>query len=249
MTYLFREPACNLFIIGDVENYGFDMEFQELWGEFTSEGLNAVLLRYYSYLIISSGGPDYDVSQFASITKRLIFTMLSGKAESMEPLAGELGLKDMRVQYLAELKSADALPPVAAEAVEWLTVENYREVLELHRNIEEFSIHEVNEEAFLRPIKDGTGRTCFIRREGKPVSTASSAAETKRMAMVVGVGTLKEYRKRGHASLCVSALCRSLLVEGKTAYLFYDNPEAGKIYRKLGFRETGTWLSARNESR
>jgi len=137
------------------------------------------------------------------------------------------------------------LLPVAPDEVEWLTVENYREVLELHRAIEEFSIGDVNEEAFLRPIKDGSGRTCFIRRDGRPVSAASSAAETKSMAMVVGVGTLKEYRKRGYASLCVSALCRPLLEEEKAAYLFYDNPDAGRIYRRLGFREIGKWLSAR----
>jgi len=72
VAYLVREPAYNLFIIGDVENYGFDREFQELWGEFTSGGLNAVLLRYYSYLIISSKRADYDASGFAEIVKNWI---------------------------------------------------------------------------------------------------------------------------------------------------------------------------------
>ena len=245
MEYLLGEPAYNLFIIGDVENYGFQRDFQELWGEFTSKGLNAVLLRYYSYLIISSRGRDYDTSGFAKIVGGLEFKMLSGKEEALRPLAGKLDLTDIRVQYLAELSTPDSLLPVGPEDVEWLTVENYREVLELHRSIEEFNIFEVNEEAFLRPVKDGTGRTCFIRKDGKPVSAASSTAETERMAMVVGVGTLKEYRRRGYASVCVSVLCRPLLCEGKAAYLFYDNPDAGRIYRQLGFREIGAWLSAR----
>ena len=245
MRYLLREPAYNLFIIGDVENYGFDRDFQELWGEFTPEGLNAVLLRYYSYLIISSKGADYDISGLADIARGLDFKMLSGKEEALRPLAEKLGLTDIRVQYLAELTTPDSLLPIGPGDVEYLTTENYREVLELHRSIEEFNIFEVNEEAFLRPVKDGTGRTCFIRKDGRPVSAASSTAETGRMAMVVGVGTLKDYRKRGYASLCVSALCRPLLREGKTAYLFYDNPDAGRIYRRLGFREIGAWLSAR----
>ncbi len=244
MHYLLREPAYNLFIIGDVENYGFDRDFQELWGEFTPAGLNAVLLRYYSYLIISSKGADYDVDGFAKIVEGLDFRMISGKEEAMRPLTERLDLTDIRTQYLAELASPDSLLPVGPGDVEWLTVENYREVLELHRAIAEFGIVEVNEEAFLRPVKDGTGRTCFIRRDGKPVSTASSAAETAGMAMLIAVGTLTKYRKRGYASLSVSALCRALIHEGKTVYLLYDNPDAGRIYRRLGFREIGEWLSA-----
>ncbi len=245
MRYLLREPAYNLFIIGDVENYGFDRDFQELWGEFTSGGLSAVLLRYYSYLIISSEGGDYDISGLADIAQGLGFKMLSGKEGALRPLAEKLGLTDIRVQYLAELTTPDSLLPIGPDDVEWLTTGNYMEVLELHRNIEELNIFELNEEAFMRPVRDGTGRTCFVRKDGRPVSVASSTAETGRMAMVVGVGTLKGYRERGYASLCVSALCRPLLLEGKSVYLFYDNPDAGRIYRRLGFREVGAWLSAR----
>ena len=47
-----QEPAYNLFIIGDIEAYGYESEFQELWGDFTPDGnLRAVLLRYYQSFI------------------------------------------------------------------------------------------------------------------------------------------------------------------------------------------------------
>ncbi|WP_318036205.1 hypothetical protein [Halobacillus amylolyticus] len=29
------KPAENLFIIGDIENFGYDQDFQKLWGIFT----------------------------------------------------------------------------------------------------------------------------------------------------------------------------------------------------------------------
>ncbi len=33
LSYLSAEPAINIFIIGDVEQFGFDSDFQELWGQ------------------------------------------------------------------------------------------------------------------------------------------------------------------------------------------------------------------------
>lgn len=36
MTYIGEEPAINLFMIGDIEAFGFDQGFQEVWGLFKS---------------------------------------------------------------------------------------------------------------------------------------------------------------------------------------------------------------------
>ncbi|WP_234780015.1 hypothetical protein [Clostridioides difficile] len=36
-------------------------------------------------------------------------------------------------------------------------------------------------------------------------------------------------------------LCSELLRENKIPCLFYDNEEAGKIYKKLGFENIGKW--------
>ena len=38
------------------------------------------------------------------------------------------------------------------------------------------------------------------------------------------------------------ALCEELLGEGKELCLFYDNPDAGTIYKKLGFEDIGFWI-------
>ena len=60
--------------------------------------------------------------------------------------------------------------------------------------------------------------------------------------MVVGVATREDYRKKGLVSKCMSKLCYDYLKEGKTLCLFYDNPEAGKIYKRLGFKEIEKWI-------
>ncbi len=72
-------------------------------------------------------------------------------------------------------------------------------------------------------------------------SVAQTTAENSMSAMVVGVATLKEYRKKGLMSKCLSKLCYDLLNEGKTLCLFYDNPKAGRIYHALGFETLDKW--------
>ena len=40
-------------------------------------------------------------------------------------------------------------------------------------------------------------------------------------------------------------LCADLLSEGKTVCLFYHNPKAGAIYKRLGFADIGMWMLIR----
>lgn len=40
----------------------------------------------------------------------------------------------------------------------------------------------------------------------------------------------------------MTKLCHELLAEGKMLCLFYDNPEAGSIYKRLGFEDIGKWM-------
>jgi predicted GNAT family acetyltransferase len=92
-------------------------------------------------------------------------------------------------------------------------------------------------------LSDGSGRTFCAKFGGKIAAAASTTAETKTAAMVVSVMTHPDYRRGGYATSCVYRLCRELLSEGKGLCLFYDNPAAGSIYRKLGFEDIGKWIT------
>ncbi len=80
----------NLFIIGDIEAFGYEQEFQELWGDFDENGrLRAVLLRFYdSYIPYAPG--DFDIDGFAEVMRNASHPVrLSGKTElvaKFEPL-------------------------------------------------------------------------------------------------------------------------------------------------------------------
>lgn len=51
MAYLQPEAAFNLFIIGDIEQFGYDKDYQKLHGEFDGDKLHAVLLQYRENLV------------------------------------------------------------------------------------------------------------------------------------------------------------------------------------------------------
>lgn len=53
MTLLNDYPAENLFLISDIETFGFEEDFQQVWGEFNEQGqLKALMLNYEATLFL-----------------------------------------------------------------------------------------------------------------------------------------------------------------------------------------------------
>ena len=87
----------------------------------------------------------------------------------------------------------------------------------------------------------GTAHGYYVEIDGNLISYAQSSAENTKTAMLVSVMTHKSHRKNGFASTCIKTLCEELVSNGKSLCLYYKNPEAGKIYKKIGFNEIGFW--------
>ena len=88
------------------------------------------------------------------------------------------------------------------------------------------------------------GVTYYIEENGSIISTAATTAETTINAMVIGVATIKKARNKGLASKIMIHLIKEYLTKGKYLCLFYDNPAAGVIYKRLGFKEIDMWVMA-----
>lgn len=242
MEYLKEEKSFNLFIIGDVENFGYNKDFQEVYAEIDKSGnIIGVLLRYYHYYVAYSKG-DFDVDGFVQIIKKdKDFEVLSGKKKIIEKFADKINFGNKRELYFAELTDDKLLEDIDLSMVRKAKMEDVELIFELREQIEEFDITPSSRETFKQAIETGTGRTFFIEKDNKAVACASTTAENSLSAMVVGVCTLSQYRKMGFATKCMTVLCKEVLEEGKELCLFYDNPEAGKIYKRIGFKDIGKW--------
>ncbi|PYF08814.1 GNAT family N-acetyltransferase [Ureibacillus chungkukjangi] len=251
MEFIGKKPAENLFIIGDVEAFGFESDFQTLWGQFNEANeLVAVLLRYESNYIPYAEGV-YDVEGFAEIINSdPNMRELSGLKEVVEKLEPLIPKKKKtnssfyyaKCQKLLETKSDDELA-----RVERLSLNELVENVELLKGVPEFQASNITVESKKRMIENNTGRTYFIRVDKEMATTASTTAENSSSAMVIAVATKEKFKRRGLASDCMIKLCKDLLEEGKELCLFYDNPEAGKIYKRLGFEDIGFWNMYRFE--
>ncbi len=104
-----------------------------------------------------------------------------------------------------------------------------------------------NLDSFLSRSFPFTSVALFER--GKAVSGAYIGNHQRRNATVSGVATHPDFRKRGFASSVVSELVDIAFSENMMPMLslWYNNEEAGRIYRKLGFRDEGTFLHLRKE--
>lgn len=77
INYLKREPDFNLFIIGDIERYGYDNYFLDIWADIDKKGhIEGVLLRYFEYLIFYSQGKNIKLC-FTSYNENDCFLMAS----------------------------------------------------------------------------------------------------------------------------------------------------------------------------
>ncbi len=243
MNYLSKEPALNLFIIADIENFGYDTDFQEIWGDVDGNGvISGVLLRYMgNYLPYAK--ETINAEAFSEIINQdKSYEMLSGKKEITEQFRQYVAFERTKETYFAELRDAHFLNKSSSrENIMQAELSDVDSIMDLRHLIKEFDIRPTAKQSLEQALTTKTGRTYFIKNHERVVSCASSTAENSFSAMIVGVCSHPDKRNQGLASLCMEALCQDILAEGKAVCLFYDNPKAGSIYKRLGFKDIGLW--------
>ncbi|MBT2699895.1 GNAT family N-acetyltransferase [Bacillus sp. ISL-40] len=247
LAFLSEEPSINLFIIGDIEAFGYTSESQEIWAEFDEQStIKAVLLRFHQSFIPYAKG-EFDTSGFVSIMKNYSQPiLLSGKSDIVAKFEAfdDLQLGKKQVTYFAECRTDECLSPDEV-VYKRASLEDVDQILQLRQTIEEFHVRSDARDVLVQSLEANTSRTYFTEENGVLTSCVSTAAENSISAMIVGVCTRKEYRRNGLATSIMQNLFQDVLDEGKTLCLFYDNPEAGRIYKRLGFKEIGMWTMHR----
>ncbi|MGG1326242.1 GNAT family N-acetyltransferase [Bacillus tropicus] len=247
-AYLKEEAALNLFIIGDIEAFGYDTDFQELWGVFKENGtLKSILLRFHDSFIPYSKEElvTTDYETILSASKPL---KLSGKSTIVERFetASSLQLGSKNEIYFCECIDADNLSSTPAqETIKLATLDDVERIMQLRSSIDEFPTAHESEKILRQALETNTGRTYYIEKDGAIIASASTSSENSLSAMVVGVCTHPNYRGNGFASLILQKMIQDFTKESRTLCLFYNNPTAGRIYKRLGFKDIGMWTMYR----
>ncbi|MCO7175060.1 GNAT family N-acetyltransferase [Sporolactobacillus kofuensis] len=239
-------PAENLFIIGDIEAFGIEDDALTLWGDFDSQGdLLSILLRYMGNFIPYAQDPDaLDGQSWAKVIQESgQLGRLSGLQSLVEKIVPHIQLPIVKKQTCQYAKRDLQLPIDNQEKltdVKMLFPEEAEKVIQLRNS--RFTSYAESPETLQKNMNKGISRTYYIERNNELVSSVSTAAETRRAAMIVGVCTKKDYEHQGYATSCLIKTIRALRAEHKQPCLFYDNPKAGRIYERLGFLPIETWM-------
>jgi len=135
------------------------------------------------------------------------------------------------------------LIPCAYEIKE-AVLEDAKRISDLLNEIEEFKEFSYTPEGIERILSSHCGRIYYTESEnGILQNVVQTTAENSFSAMVVGVATRKAYRHQGLLRSTLSKLCYDMITkEHKSLCLFYDNPEAGKVYHSVGFKSIDSWI-------
>ncbi|HAX71972.1 MAG TPA: GNAT family N-acetyltransferase [Firmicutes bacterium] len=244
LAFLGKQPGLNLFHIGDIENYGFDSEIQTVWGNFNDTGeLNGVLLRYRDTYLPYFEGDEFDVTDFKKIIDQAQHAkVIQGEKVIIEKFLTCFDEYKQKECYFCELVDDMRLQTFNHD-IKVATPNDAKRILNLLMSIEEFDFGDrTSLESIQQKIEDKSGRIYYIENEvGEVICNVQTTAENSKSAMVVGVATHPNYRNLGLMSQALSKLCHDVLAEGKTLCLFYDNPSAGSVYHRLGFKSIGKW--------
>ncbi len=235
-----QEPEYTLFFRGNLDAWGSNDPDLEYWGIFNADGLETVLMRYrYNWSAYGPESADYGLYSEIAGHHPAGVSFITGKPAIGRQLTASL--KGLRVvqenpSYFCSVRKLN--PPAAGTGtVRQATEEDIPALVKLYREDE---MMQRDEEAMARRIREGL--YYLVEKGDLIVSAACTTAETSDAAMIGGVFTALAFRNLGCASSCVYHLCQDLLAEGKIPCLFYFNPAAGSIYRKLGFTDIGPWL-------
>lgn len=251
LDYVSAEPEMNLFFIGDIENYGVESETVNLYVNLEDGKWDCLLLRFHDFYLLYSQDEEYSVEPVAEFLKGRIVDCISGKTSLLKKLAPFYPQWKLESTYMTrcDVINGDLEVPDCGK-VRRLTVADVDNTIDLIMQIDEFAEHQKGRrEKSCREFEQELRSGCIAVgafEDGRMVSTARTSADNSVSAMITGVATLKEYRGRGLATETVVTLCREAFGEGKKFLcLFYDNPAAGRIYNRIGFKEMGQYAMLR----
>ncbi|MEC9484354.1 MAG: GNAT family N-acetyltransferase [Candidatus Izemoplasma sp.] len=249
-TFLKRNSTYNIFMIGDIEMFGFDKPFQTIYGEFEADTLVSMMLIYHDNVCYYSQKSQLN-DEFLPILNTHTYRHISGEARIIQQFKSSHPNFSEQLLYFCENKDQLQATTVPSYITYATDEEDFKKVYQLLKTIDEFDIKNQSEEDYVKKhLKWTKGHTkLYIEKDNQAIATATVTSETSENGMLVGVATHKDYRNKGYASELIQALNTIFIAQKhKSLCLFYDNPQAGSIYHRLGYQTIGQWMMLRKQA-
>lgn len=240
IRFLKQDVVFNTFILADIDNYGFDSPFQEIYMKQKGDECNFVYLKFYNNLIISGEPEEFDI-EFAEDLMREGISIVMGRNNLVCQIAE--GCKNYfnhtkKVLYQLEMKEnllkEDGTVQIASE-------KDVERIYNFLMSIESFKALYSSKDMIYNRIRNGEGIHAFIENEGEIIAHGNSTAKSEFSYMIGGVGVKDSFRNQGLASKIVSKLADNILAEKKIPCIFSEKSKGQSFLGRLGFMEIGDW--------
>jgi predicted GNAT family acetyltransferase len=244
VALLNHAPALNLYMLGNLEKLGIRHEYVQYWGDFADDNqrLRAVINRYMTGWALY-GQSDADWAGLAEVldSHPLPAARLQdnpGGTLSLLPFLTNYQAAQIVVEELMTLEPTNfqAATPPPGVTIRRATMNDFDALVAFYGAAEGMAR---TPQAVARPLQDT--RLWLAETANAILATALTNAETSDLAMIGGVFTQPDARGQGLSQAVCSALCVDLLADGLQPVLYWGNPAAGAVYRRLGFHPIGQW--------
>jgi len=255
LDYAYLRERENLFVIGNL-NRPTSFKENVYLGYFegnTLQGIGTYFRKYGNYVVNTDNQNALNALVDKSIDRSFDFKDIANFQKYALPALRRLksrGIEPMRIdkEIIYELQRAKFKDLSEKGNARKATQDDIDGIIQMHRladNKDPRPPITIEEQSMIIP--DET----FIIKEDVIISTVNIQGTSANYFQLGGVVTHPDYRRKGYAKQCVSALCSHYFDEGKsTAILFTrdDNIAAQHVYTALGFEPVDDFIIARFES-
>lgn len=242
-----REPLRLLSLRMNLDRYGYNSRVIRAWGVFRSgqSEPQGLLLRFSNTVVLADSEGECAPAFAELIDSQTGVAGVRGTIEAIRgllPLLRRYKVSASEDSYFMRLAHPPACPPETLALARRATGEDrdmltalYAGAGAMYRNRANVTTKLAESRVFV------VEEPAISRRPARITACALLNVEGQEAGLIGGVYTLPEARGKGYAAACTGALARDLQIDGKLPCLFYENPIAGRVYRRLGFEIVDHW--------
>lgn len=246
LDFLQREPIYNTYIISDIEKYGFNQDYQDIYKQVNKQDkVCGIFLRYYQNFILAGNAIELDYDEILLLLEKEI-TVIMAKDEIIKNL--EIKLKDEKLKdevtidkkkmYCLEKKVHDEKNVECSYA----SIEDVDDIYDFIMTIPEFKNIYGEKAMISNRILHQEGNHIFIKKDHQIIAHVNSAASTDKTSMIGGLCVRKEFRGQGYARKVLIAICSLICRENKIPCIFIENTKCSdSLLLETGFEYYGQW--------
>lgn len=240
MKYLQKEQILNTFIIADMEIYGFDKEFQQIYASKDEDGqVECVALIFHNNLILSGSKSRMDYKFLGTLLTDDINNIM-GEASLVEALRDELSIEGSYIEkQMFTLASKEQL--TTGVTVKVATNEDVDRIYDFLMQHDEIKHLYHNKSMIANRITSGEGIHIMAFDGDKIIAHGNTAAGTDSSSMIGGIAVDSAYRNKGIGKNIVSELSSYIINNNKKACLFAGTSKENNLFVELGFEVYKRW--------